>query len=99
MKPDRLPPALRVGERIRFDPAGQLYEVARVTPGAAYPFKVYDPPRLVPIVEKDGTTRMIRASRGPIEPGISLHSFVYRETVQSDQEVQDERDAQEDPSR
>jgi len=93
MKPDRLPPALRVGERIRFDPAGQLYEVARVTPGAD------DPPRLVPIMEKDGTTRMIRASRGPIEPGISLHSFVYRETVQSDQEVQDERDAQEDPSR
>lgn len=75
----KLPPPLRAGERVRFEPDGQLYEIARVTPGAAYPFKVYDPPRLVPFTDREGKQHVIRASRGPIEAGISLHSFVYRE--------------------
>lgn len=80
--PSRLPPRLKVGERVRLAPAGQLYEVARVSPCAAYIFKVYDPPRLVEVTEPDGTIRKIRASRGPLEPGISAHAFVYREEAE-----------------
>lgn len=70
---------LQVGERFRMIPGGPLYEVARVNACAAYPFKVFDPPRLVEVTERDGTVRKIRATRGPVESGISPTSFVYRE--------------------
>ena len=72
-------PLLVMGERIRLDKGGQVYEVARVTPCAAYIRKVWDPPRRVEVVEKDGTVRVIWAAHGPVEPGIAVSSFVYRE--------------------
>ena len=70
---------LRVGERIRLIPDGDTYEVARVTPCAAYVFKVYDPPRQVDVTGRDGSVRRIKVSRGPVEPGISRTAFVYRD--------------------
>lgn len=75
----KLPPALEVGELIRFDEGGVLYEVMRSSPCAAYVRKVYDPPRVEVITRKDGTTESIRVHHGPVEPGISVHAFVIRE--------------------
>jgi hypothetical protein len=67
-----------MGERIRITPGGDVYEVVRVTPCAAYIQRVWDPPKRVEVVAHDGTVRVIWAKRGPIEPGIATHSFVYR---------------------
>ena len=74
----KLPPPLRKGERVRLEPNGQVYEVVRVSPSAAYVCKVYDPPRTETFVDKQGKEHRIKVSRGPVEPGISTHSFVYR---------------------
>jgi hypothetical protein len=70
---------LRAGERVRLTRDGPLYEIARVTPGAAYPYRVYEPPRPVTFERPDGTSVTVHASRGPVEAGISVHAFVYRE--------------------
>ena len=73
----KLPPALRKGDRFRLIPNGPICEVVRVSPTAAYVQKVYDPPRIETFVDKHGKEHRIKVSRGPIEPGISTHSFVY----------------------
>lgn len=49
--------------------------MARVTPGAAYPRRLYLKPELVTL--PDGTE--IWVSHGKVEPGISIHSAVYPE--------------------
>ena len=77
-------PALRKGERIRLDRDGPLYEIARVSPTAAYPFRVYDPPRVETFTDKQGQLHTIKVSRGPVEAGISTRAFVYREQEQEE---------------
>ena len=71
-------PRLKAGERITFEPGGQVYEVERVSFGAAYVRKVFDPPRLVEFTKPDGTTVKMIQSYGQMEPGISPRAAVYR---------------------
>ena len=71
-------PLLKVGEHITFEPGGQMYIVERVTFGAAYVRKVFDPPRTVEFTRPDGTVTRIEQRFGPIEPGISPRASIYR---------------------
>lgn len=70
---------LKPGEKIRLKPGGQLYEVDRVTWGAAYIHKVYDPPEVRTFMDREGKEHRVNVSRGPVEPGISPTAFVYRD--------------------
>lgn len=78
------PTQLRKGERVRFVPGGQLYEVDRVTVCAAYLHKVFDPPVYRVFTDKAGEEQRIKVSRGPVEPGISPCAFVYREEAEAE---------------
>ena len=71
---------LVAGERVRLVPGGDLYEVKRVSPCAAYIFKVFDPPKVEHFTRPNGTVHEIRVSRGRVEPGIAPTSFVYRDS-------------------
>lgn len=74
----RLPPQLKVGERVRLTPGGPVLEVVRVSPGAAYvgrkvkgkPFDAWDAEareyKTVPGIDK------------LVVEAISLHAFVER---------------------
>ena len=69
----KLPPRLKLGQRIRLTPGGSCYEVSHVGAGWAEVRIVYQTPRLVEIPGKEP----FWATKGAPEPPISVHSFVY----------------------
>ena len=77
--PEADPLALVPGRRGRLELGGPVYEVNRISPGAAYLHRVYDPPVHREFTDADGNTTRIKVSNGPVEPGFAVGTrFVER---------------------
>ena len=75
------PLALVAGRRGRLEMGGPVYEIDRVTQGAAYLHKVHVPPIARTFTGPDGEIRTIMVSRGPVEPGISVKARFYERVI------------------
>lgn len=74
-------PVLRVGERLRLAPGGEVYAVERVSEGAAYLRAQYAAPREV-VIRDEVTGKELRrfmAHSGGTVLAVSRRAFVYRE--------------------
>ena len=75
------PLALVAGRRGRLERGGPVNEIDRVTQGAEYLHRVYDPPQVRTFTEPDGEVRTIKVTRGPVEPGISVKARFYERVI------------------
>ena len=80
-KPEPDPLALVAGRRGRLELGGPVYEIDRVTQGAAYLHRVHDPPQVRSFTGPDGEVRTIKVTRGPVEPGISVKARFYERVI------------------
>jgi hypothetical protein len=69
------PPILKLGEQVRLEKDGELWEVIRVSTSSADIRTVNS--EEVTLTDKEGKTRVVRFHR--TQRGISAHSSVYRE--------------------
>jgi hypothetical protein len=77
----RLPPRLKVGERVRLTPGGPVRQIVRVTPCAAY--YGYEVSRTFPVMDRrTGEVREITRTEHRAE-AISAHAFVERVTEEA----------------